>query len=261
MAGYRTKRIRSRVRDAQASLLAVALLCATAAAAEGTRFSVDLEALSAWQGRNDVEVPNDGSATRFALDGLTGRGPYVTPRLQLSGTLAPRHEWRVLLAPLSITEDGQSVRPISFQGQTFAAGSVNAHYRFDSWRATWRYLWINREDLRVKIGFTAKVRDASIRLRQGSRSASKDNTGFVPLLHASIERPLSGKWGLEADIDALGGGPGYAVDAGARLVRQIDDEWSVQAGWRFLDGGADNDEVYAFARFTSVGLGVRWTPR
>jgi hypothetical protein len=35
----------------------------------------------------------------------------------------------------------------------------------------------------------------------------------------------------------------------------------VHAGARYLDGGADNDEVYAFADFTSVTLGVTWRSR
>lgn len=242
-------------------LLAASSWSLLSAAEEGSGLTLDLEALVAWQGRNDVEVPNDGSASRFALDELTGSGPFVAPRVQLSGSISPRHEWRVLLAPLSVSESGQSVQPIIFQGERFAAGNIEARYRFDSWRATWRYRWIDREDLRVKVGFTAKIRDASIQLRQGLRTASKDNTGFVPLLHATLERPLGGRWVLEADIDALGGGPGYAIDAGVRMVRQFENDWSVQAGMRFLDGGADNDKVYAFARFTSVGVGVRWAPR
>ena len=64
-----------------------------------------------------------------------------------------------------------------------------------------------------------------------------------------------------SDVDALAGGPGYAVDAGLRLARNLSSGWSVHAGARYLDGGADNDEVYAFADFTSVTLGVTWRSR
>jgi hypothetical protein len=45
-----------------------------------------------------------------------------------------------------------------------------------------------------------------------------------------------------------------------RVAREIAPGWSLGASLRFLDGGADNDEVYAFARFTSVGLVIRWQP-
>lgn len=222
---------------------------------------IDAEFLAASQGRNVAQVPNDASGTRFAIDDLTGQGPYFLPRVQIAWQAGERSEWRVLLAPLSLSGDGVSTRPVSFQGKSFAAGPVSARYEFNSWRATWRWRWIDRDDLVVKVGFTAKIRDASIALRQGTISAQKDNTGFVPLLHGSFERPIGAAWSVEGDIDALAGGPGYAVDAGLRLSREISPQWRVAASLRFLDGGADNDEVYAFARFTSVGIAIRWQSR
>lgn len=220
-----------------------------------------VSALVAWQGRNDVQVPNDTSATRFALDALTGDGPFVTGRIEMSGRWRDRQEWRVLIAPLALDASASSADEIAFQGINFGAGPIDARYQFNSWRVTWRYLWVDREDLRVKIGFTAKVRDANIRLRQPSKFAQKDDTGFVPLLHAVVEKPLADRWRLEADIDALGGGPGYAVDLGAGLSYDLSDEWRLRGQLRFLDGGADNDKVYAFARFTSISLGLVWRPR
>jgi len=222
---------------------------------------IDTDAYATWQGRNDVQVPNDSSGSRFSLDGLTGGGPYVAPRVQLSRLTGDRREWRVLLAPLALSNDGSTASVIQFRGTTFASGMVNARYQFNSWRGTVRWRWIDREDLVVKIGITAKIRDASIRLRQNARSAEKDNTGFVPLLHGAFERPLGSGWRLEGDIDALAGGLGYAVDGGIKLMKPINDEWLVGASFRYLDGGADNDEVYAFASFTSAGISVRWHPR
>lgn len=224
-------------------------------AAGAAGVTVDVEALGSWQLRNDVRSPNVAPSTRFALDALTGEGPFVAPRLQVALPAGERSEWRLLAAPLSLSRAGVLGSPVSFEGETFGAGAVRARYRFDSWRLTWRWHWIDRPDLSVKLGFTAKLRDASIELRQGTLAARKTNTGFVPLLHAAVERPLAGRWSWQADLDALAGGPGYAVDAGARLVRDLGGGWSAHAGMRFLDGGADNDEVYAFASFASVTLG------
>jgi hypothetical protein len=222
---------------------------------------IDIEWVRASQGRNLVQVPNDASGSRFSLDALTGSGPVDTPRVQVSWRSGDKQEWRLLAAPLSLSGSSVSVVPIDFQERRFLAGPISARYQFDSWRATWRYRWIDREDLVVKVGATAKIRDASIRLKSGVLEASKDNTGFVPLLHVALERPLSAQWRLEADVDALAGGPGYAVDAGVRLARNVSSGWSIHAGARYLDGGADNDEVYAFADFTSVTLGVTWRSR
>lgn len=232
-----------------------------ASAAQAEVIQVDVETLGAWQGRNVAQVPNAAPATRFAIDDITGSGPFLQPRLQLAGTWGERSEWRVLLAPLGVSERGTLEQPVSFQGSRFTAGAVDARYEFNSWRATWRRRWIDRDDLQVKIGFTAKIRDATIQLRQGSVTARKANTGFVPLLHVAVERRLSADWHFEGDVDALAGGPGYAIDAGLRLSRRVSNNWHVYGTLRYLDGGADNDEVYAFARFTSVGVGLSWRPR
>jgi len=237
------------------------ILFGFAGVARAELIQVDVETLGAWQGRNVAQVPNAAPATRFAIDGITGSGPFLQPRLQLAGRWGERSEWRVLLAPLRVSEGGRIERPVSFQGSSFTIGAVNARYEFNSWRATWRRRWIDRDDLQVKLGFTAKIRDASIQLRQGGVSARKDNTGFVPLLHAAVERPLGADWRFEGDIDALAGGPGYAIDAGLRVSRRVRGEWHLYGTVRYLDGGADNEEVYAFARFTSVGVGLSWRPR
>lgn len=236
------------------------LIGAVASASSPSDLRLDLELLAASQGRNVAQVPNTTAGSRFAIDGLTGSGPFFVPRVELQWSAGERSEWRILLAPLSLQGQGNAKEIVRFRGTTFAAGPLDARYEFNSWRATWRWRWIDREDLRVKVGFTAKVRDASIRLRQGALAAQKDNTGFVPLLHASFERPIDSHWRWEGDIDALAGGPGYAIDAGLRLSRQISPQWRIAGSVRFLDGGADNDEVYAFARFTSVGVALRWQP-
>jgi len=243
-------------------LVTVSAVCATwVPVSLASQPQIDIEWVRASQGRNLVQVPNDASGSRFSLDALTGSGPVDTPRVQVSWRSGDKQEWRLLAAPLSLSGSSVSVVPIDFQGRRFLAGPISARYQFDSWRATWRYRWIDREDLVVKVGATAKIRDASIRLKSGALEASKDNTGFVPLLHVALERPLSAQWRLEADVDALAGGPGYAVDAGVRLARNVSSGWSIHAGARYLDGGADNDEVYAFADFTSVTLGVTWRSR
>ena len=58
--------------------LAVFSIHGTAAAQSTTtpRFELELEGSAIWQSRNDVEIPNDGSATRFSLEDLVGAGPW-----------------------------------------------------------------------------------------------------------------------------------------------------------------------------------------
>ena len=117
--------------------LAAAVLPASGLAAERA-VVLDVEGLAAWQGRNVAQVPNDAAGTRFAIDDLTGAGPFPSARIQLAWRFRERQELRLLAAPLSIEESGTLAAPVNFQGKRFAAGAVDGRYRFDSWRITWR---------------------------------------------------------------------------------------------------------------------------
>ena len=227
---------------------ALALLLPASAAAQAPRLIVELEGGPAWQSYNDVEVPNDGSATRFALDELVGTGPWPAGRLYLTWNLAERHGLRALVAPFSLTETGTPAEPIRFAGADYAAGEpVEATYTFNSYRLTYRYRALGGERSTAWIGFTAKIRDATVALEQGPTSSRKDDVGFVPLLHLAGDWYFAPDWRLRFDADGLAGGPGRAIDATLKLGYDLGRHWTVSAGYRTLEGGADVDEVYAFA--------------
>lgn len=220
--------------------------------------TIDVEAGLAWQDKNDVQSPNDGGGTRFGLDRVTGSGPFFAPRVQVTTGLAPRHELRFVVAPFTIKESGNLDGPVRFNGQNFAGGGAEAKYRFNSYRATWRYTVFEDRDWTLKVGATAKIRDAEITLRQGGLSSTRSNTGFVPLLHVYAERRLDNRSRLTFEGDALAGGPGYAVDVSARYVRDLGQRWSWFGGVRLLDGGADTSDVYNFARLYYLTAGLQY---
>jgi len=56
--------------------------------------------------------------------------------------------------------------------------------------------------------------------------------------------------------DALAAPQGRAEDIFAGIVVDAGKQWSIKAGYRFLEGGADNDEVYTFAAVHYVAGGV-----
>jgi hypothetical protein len=93
-------------------------LCTTLAASPRERYALDLEWGTAWQQSNDVQSPNDASGTRFALDALTGAGPYSAPRLQLVWPLNARDDLRLLAAPFRISAQGTLASPVNFEGKS-----------------------------------------------------------------------------------------------------------------------------------------------
>lgn len=237
------------------------LLLPTDSRAQAPRLELELEAGAAWQSYNDVEIPNDGSATRFSLYDLAGSGPWPAGRLYVTWNLAERHGIRLLLAPFSLTETGVPAEAVSFAGEMYAAGvPVEATYTFNSYRLSYRYRAHAGERTTAWVGFTAKIRDAVIALEQGQVASRKDDLGFVPLLHVAGEWRFAAPWQLSLDADGLAGGPGRAVDAALELGYRVGDHWLVQGGYRMVEGGADVDAVYTFAWLHYASLSLVWRP-
>jgi len=241
------------------SVACLAVLCSVPVvrAGEAPRFAVRIEAGPAWQSRNEVQIPNDDSGTRYSLYDLTGSGPWPAYRAYLTWRTGERHALRVLVAPFSITETVIPDRPIDFAGATYAAGVPGkATYRFNSYRLSYIYRLYESERWTWRTGFTAKVRDAKIELNQGATASRKTDLGFVPLLHVAGEWRFAPTWRLGLDADALAGGPGRAEDVALTLGRDLGEAWTLTAGYRTVEGGADVDEVYTFAWLHYVLVGI-----
>jgi hypothetical protein len=162
-----------------------------------------------------------------------------------------------MLAPLSYTQSGNFSSPVSFVGQSYDTDQpVDATYKFNSWRLTYRYKFHPGKQWHWWIGFTAKIRDAKVELSQEEISSKKTDVGFVPLLHLRGEYHFSDNWWGLLDIDALAGGPGRAVDATIQLGYNISNNVSLSCGYRTVEGGADVEEVYNFAWLHYVVMSV-----
>lgn len=231
-------------------LLAVAPAQGQDSSADGghARFTVELETGPVWQTRNDVQIPNDPSGTRFSLEEVTGSGPWAAGRIYLTWRLGERHALRGLVAPLQFTETGRLPERVDFAGASYAPDiRTEATYRFNSYRLSYLYRFHEGRSWSWDVGFTAKIRDAVVELEQGPTTSEKTDLGFVPLLHVSGEWRFAPRWHAELDADALAGGPGRAEDVTLQAGYDLGDRWTLSAGYRTVEGGADVESVYAFA--------------
>lgn len=211
-------------------------------------FVVEIETGPVWQTRNDVQIPNDPSGTRFSLQDVTGNGPWPAGRIYLTWRLDESHALRGLVAPLQFTETGPLPEPVDFAGASYAPDvPTEATYRFNSYRLSYLYRFHHGRRWTWNVGFTAKIRDAVVELDQGGTTSQKTDLGFVPLLHVSGEWRFAPRWHAELDADALAGGPGRAEDVTLQAGYDLSDRWTLSAGYRTVEGGADVDSVYAFA--------------
>ena len=217
---------------------------------------VEFEAGAVAASRNDVRIPGAGGTDLSLVDDLSSPATPVF-RLRAGYRFAERHLVSALYAPLRINATGVLERDVSFAGQVFPAGApALAVYRFDSYRLTYRYSFVRNETIELAGGFTGKIRDAEISLH-GAEVASKTNTGFVPLLNAHLEwHPGAGELGLLVDVDALAAPQGRAEDVLIAATWRVNETSELRVGYRMLEGGADNDEVYSFAWLHYAVAGV-----
>ena len=219
-------------------------------------FYLELEAGPVWQSMNDVRIPGD-SGTEFSFKDLTGSGPYAAGRFSLGWNIRERHGVRLVAAPLRVTGTGTFDEPVSFAGKTFAAdASTEGKYKFDTYRLRYRYLFLDKNDWRLRAGAALLLRDAEIELEQNGIKASDSNVGVVPLLSFAADWMFADRWTAMFDFEGLAGGPGRAFDVALKLQHDLSDSWYVSGGYRLLEGGADNDTVYNFAWFNFAFLSV-----
>lgn len=227
---------------------AAATLLPSLALAQAPAFTLGLEGGAVWQSRNDARIPNADPATRFSLKDLQGSGPFGYYRLEGSWEFRDGHQLRALVAPFEITRTAVTPRALNFDEQTFAAGTpTEVHYRFDSYRLSYRYRFHDSGKASWWGGVTLKVRDANVRLRQAGLLGEDPDVGVVPLLNLLGEYQLSPRWSLVLDADGLWAPQGRAFDIAVKARYALQDRLSLGFGYRTLEGGADNDDVYTFA--------------
>lgn len=229
-----------------------------AAAQDRSAWRLDLESGATFQTKNQVRNPGN-TGTQFNMNAL--QGDPVSPffRATLAWDPWERHGFLVAYQYLRNEGSGTLLGPTNFANTTFAPGvRTTGDYRFDTWRATYRYTLVQTPDFRLRVGLTGLIRDAEIRLSQNGITRSDSNVGFVPLLHASFDWRVAPRLSLMGEVDGLAASQGSAVDLGLRAGFDLTPQWQATLGWRMLTGGVDNDTTYNFATFQTITAGVAY---
>lgn len=217
---------------------------------------LDLESGVVFSGYNDVRIPGD-QGTLFSLSEELEASPKVFYRFRAGYTFGTRHNLSVLYAPLEVKSDGSLNRDLTFEGVIFPAGTpLEGTYKFNSYRLTYRYDIVERPKFEFGLGFTAKIRDAKIGISSGSTESVKTNVGFVPIINFLLAWKPDKNLSLVLTGDALAAPQGRAEDVFAGANYRISDKISIKAGYRILEGGADNDEVYNFTLLNYAAIGI-----
>jgi hypothetical protein len=175
----------------------------------------------------------------------------------LNGQASFDFETGAVATPLEIKSNGNADNDIFFEGVTFPANTdLSGTYKFNSYRLTYRYEIVLKPKFEFGLGFTAKIRDASISLASAGLESEKTNVGFVPIINFRMLWKPYEKFGILLEGDALAAPQGRAEDVLIAATYRVSDRLGLKAGYRILEGGADNDEVYSFALFNYASVGL-----
>jgi hypothetical protein len=223
------------------------------------QFALDAETGVCQFGYNDVRISGkEGTFFSLSNDFESKVNPYY--RIRASYTIKKRHTLSVLYAPLTIKSSGVPVADIYFQDEIFNRGvKTDYTWKFNSYRLSYQYNLVSRDHYTLGLGLTGKVRDAKIALANSNTYAEKTNIGVVPLIRFYSNWEFVNKWNFIVDGDALVGKQGRAEDILIAVGYSPLTHLNIKLGYRLLEGGADNEEVYNFSAVHYASLSATWT--
>lgn len=214
---------------------------------EENKFNFEIQGAGVWQIYNDIQIPNDNSGSRIALDDVVGKGMFSAFRVSASWQLNPDTQFELVLAPFLAEEDGTLEDVVFYNEKQFNPGNVLATYKFNTYRLSYRYTFHQTAKWTARIGATLLIRDADVALEQGPVKTNYDNLGFVPLLNFNSNYKINDSLEFIFDFNGLAGGPGRLLEADLRINYSLSNNSYLGIGYRALEGGVDIDDVYNFA--------------
>ncbi len=253
-------RVKKNISIYEISFLIIEVIFLTFASFDSLRAqtSVDLETGYVFTGYNNIRIPGNEGTTFSMKTDLMPENTFFY-RIRLGYTINSRHNLSLLYAPLKISAEGKKDQHIIFQGIGFPANTdLKGIYQFNSYRLTYRFDFVKNPGFEFGMGFTAKIRDAKIAISSAGSFSEKTNIGFVPIINFRLFWKMTDQLGLLLEGDALAAPQGRAEDVMIAATYEMTDHIRFGAGYRILEGGADNDEVYNFSLFHYATVSITY---
>lgn len=210
--------------------------------------------------RNEIAIPGDKGDLFDTTEGDWKQKNGASYRLYYTHPLDAKSTLRLLYAPLATSFEGSFSKSTNFNGQIFNPGPAQVNYKFNSYRLGYFRRLYQSESLIMNYGFVGKIRDAKIEVVQGVRSTTRKDLGLVPLLHFDLKYNFYEDLSIYFDLDGLAAPQGRAFDSGLFVQRNFQNRYEVFVGYRFLEGGADNDKVktFSFVNYYTLGASFKF---
>ncbi len=205
------------------------------------------DASSSWKNSSGELNGIDGTLFSYANDFNNPVKPLFRFRANYTFGKSKKHFLSFLAAPVQYKTEGALNKSITFNSTVFETNQqTEGFYKFNGYRLTYRYNFIQRNNLVLGLGLTLNLRDAEFSLKQGSKYERNYNRGLVPLINTYVNYKFTDKFGVLVDgdvfyIDNTGGAIDYLTGFNYALNKNI----SLKTGYRFFSGvGSEKGNVY-----------------
>ena len=219
---------------------------------------IHVESGAFFTGMNDIRNGNNGTLFSLKNDFQTPVSPYF--RLRVGCLSNGKDYFSFLYAPLKIVETGTIEKDILFDGKTFEANlPTEVVYKFNSYRFTYNRRIINKDNFKLGIGLSAKIRDAGVSLKNSALLSENFTIGFAPLINLIANWDIAQKMGVDFFGEGLAASKGRAIDISLSGRYSFTKKLQGNIGYRLLEGGANGTNGYNFIQLHFIYASVNYS--
>ena len=223
----------------------ILFICLNSNLAMNAQPFVNLESGAFFTGINDVRNGNNGTLFSMKNDFKTPVSPFL--RLRAGYLSDGKNHFSLLWAPLKIVETETIENDIKFQGKTFKANlPIVAIYKFNSYRFTYNRRIIHKDNFKIGLGWSVKIRDAGVSLKNKDLLSENFSIGFAPLINFLANWDISQKMGIDFFGEGIAASKGRAIDLSLCGRYSFTKNLQGNIGYRLLEGGAYGSNRYNF---------------
>ena len=223
----------------------ILFICLNSNLSTNAQTFVNLESGAFFTDINDIRNGNNGTLFSLKNDFQTPLSPFL--RLRAGYLSKGKNHFSFLYAPLKIVETGTIDRDILFDGKSFKANlPIEAVYKFNSYRFTYNRRIINKDNFKLGIGLSAKIRDAGVSLKNSALLSENFTIGFAPLINLIANWDIAQKMGVDFFGEGLAASKGRAIDLSLSGRYSFSKNLQGNIGYRLLEGGANGTNGYNF---------------
>jgi len=209
---------------------------------------------AAWMNKNEIKAPGASGDT---VDFNTYAGtadPTSSVRSGFEFYLDDSNEIFLQFSPYEMRVTGALPKDTNFNGKTYTKSTSEDDtfmaYRWNEYRARWRYKLVDDRDFILKLGAGISVSENQVELSDIASVSSNQGREVVssvtalPIGHVHAGMKIGSQSELYAELDAGGAGNTYMLDTTLQYRYKMSKHWDIGGGYRYQSVRVDTSELY-----------------